>query len=85
MMPDKKKASSLFPEKKSRRFLINHQGLIVVAALILESIVNGFNDAKGHSGTDDIQGIPQPPHKYHMVHIPDLFKTKGKHYILLLD
>jgi hypothetical protein len=48
--------------------------LMVVAAFSLEGIHHCFNDAVGHSQSQDGTGIPESSVKNHMAHIPHPLK-----------
>jgi hypothetical protein len=54
-----------------------------LAAFSLVGIIGGLENAKSDSHTDDTEGIPQSTVENQVAHIPDPFKTKGKHIFLL--
>jgi hypothetical protein len=55
-----------------------------LAAFSLIGIIGGLENAESDSHTDDTEGIPQSAVENQVVHIPDPFKTKGKHIFLLI-
>jgi hypothetical protein len=54
-----------------------------LAAFSLIGIIGGLEDAESDCNTDDTEGIPQAAVENQVAHIPDPFKTKGKHLFLL--
>jgi hypothetical protein len=55
-----------------------------LAAFSLIRIIGGLEYAESDSHTDDTEGIPQSAVENQVAHIPDPFKTKGKHIFLLI-
>jgi hypothetical protein len=62
--------------------LKNHRDramLMVMAALALFGIDNGFDDNKGHAHAENTQCVPKAAVKDKVAHIPNPLKVKRKH------
>lgn len=57
---------------------------MVMAALALHGVDDGFDNDEGHAHTDDAQRIPQAAVKYIVAHIPNPLKAKWKHLFFSL-
>lgn len=57
---------------------------MVMAAVSFLGGQDGFDDAIGHTETEDRKGVPEPTVKHQVPHIPYPFKTKWEHLSYLL-